>query len=140
MLRLLSRLPLEEGADNVPERARAEEIWTRILADRDRSMIVAEEDGEIVGVIDLLTVPNLTHRGAPWAIIENLIVEQHRRRQGIGRALVQEGIRRARESGCYKVQLLSNVARRDAHHFYESLGFDQSAEGFRLYFDNAESI
>ena len=32
---------------------------------------------------------------------------------------------------CYKVQLLSNSRRTDAHVFYESLGFERSAEGFR---------
>jgi hypothetical protein len=40
-----------------------------------------------------------------------------------------------REAGSYKLQLLSNKHRIDAHAFYESVGFAASAEGFRLYFE-----
>jgi predicted N-acetyltransferase YhbS len=138
ILDLLSQLPIEPTLAR-PETHGAKEVMSQILAVPGRTMMVAEDGDDIVGAVDLVTVPNLTHRGAPWAIIENLIVDQKRRRKGIGRALMDEAIKRARIAGCYKIQLLSNTARRDAHHFYESLGFEQSAAGFRLYFDNADS-
>jgi hypothetical protein len=47
---------------------------------------------------------------------------------------VEHAVSRARESGCYKVQLMSDVRRGEAHSFYRSLGFEPSAHGFRLYF------
>lgn len=50
---------------------------------------------------------------------------------------MEEAIRRAKDAGCYKVQLLSNRARTQAHTFYGSLGFELNAEGFRLYFDES---
>jgi len=43
--------------------------------------------------------------------------------------------RRVEQAGCYKVQLLSRKHRHGAHAFYEALGFEASAEGFRRYFD-----
>jgi GNAT superfamily N-acetyltransferase len=38
----------------------------------------------------------------------------------------------ARERGCYKLTLTSNKARKDAHRFYERLGFEATHEGFRM--------
>ncbi len=40
---------------------------------------------------------------------------------------------RAREAGCYKVQLASTDTRSAAHRFYESQGFSASAVGLRRY-------
>jgi GNAT superfamily N-acetyltransferase len=68
-----------------------------------------------------------------WAIVENVVVDQGERRAGVGRALMEEIVRRCRQADCYKIQLLSRKHRRSAHTFYESLGFQRSAEGFRLY-------
>jgi len=43
-------------------------------------------------------------------------------------------IKIARDSGCYRIILNSDKRRTEAHHFYRALGFEASAEGFRLYF------
>lgn len=114
---------------------RAREILASVLKQPGRALLVADKDGEIVGTADLLIVPNLMRNGAPWAILENVVVTQRLRRQGIGRALLKEAIRQARDAGSYKLQLLSNKHRTDAHSFYESVGFVANAEGFRLYFE-----
>jgi GNAT superfamily N-acetyltransferase len=53
--------------------------------------------------------------------------------RGIGRALMRGALDIADSAGCYKVQLLSNDGRSDAHAFYASLGFRPSATGFRRY-------
>jgi GNAT superfamily N-acetyltransferase len=45
---------------------------------------------------------------------------------------MQTAIARARELGCYRVQLTSNKERPEAHRFYAALGFDPSHEGFKL--------
>jgi hypothetical protein len=47
-----------------------------ILGMPGRSLLVAEVDDTVVGTIDLLIVPNVTHGGRPWAIVENLIVDE----------------------------------------------------------------
>jgi len=94
---------------------------------------VAEEDGVVVGTMVLLIVPNLSHGALPWAIIENVVIDGKYRRRGIGRLLMEYAIKQARKAGCYKVQLLSNKQRHEAHQFYQTLGFETSAYGFRLY-------
>jgi len=110
-----------------------EPVFAQITAMPGHELLVAEENSAVVGTIVLLVVPNLSHEALPWAIVENLIVDERYHRRGIGRLLMEEAIARARKAGCYKVQLLSNKKRRQAHHFYQGLGFEASAHGFRLY-------
>ena len=60
--------------------------------------------------------------------------EAHRRR-GVGRLLVERVLADARAAGCWKVQVVSHKRHADdgAYTFYESLGFEGEATGFRLY-------
>jgi GNAT superfamily N-acetyltransferase len=107
--------------------------WTRMENDPDRTVLVSERRGQIIGTLDLLVVANLTHDAQPWAVVDNLVVDPDTRLQGIGRALMEDALDRAARAGCYKVELLSHESRQGAHAFYASLGFDNSAEGFRRY-------
>lgn len=96
-------------------------------------LVVAEEQGEVIGTMMLMIVPNLSHRALPWAVVENVVVDSSNRRKGVGKLLMDYALMRAREAGCYKIQLSSNKSREEAHKFYESIGYKASAEGFRLY-------
>lgn len=80
-------------------------------------------------------MPNITHRGAPWGIVENVIVASAARRRGAARALFAEIERIARAAGCHKVGLLSGRQRTQAHDFYLGAGYEPVCEGFKLYFD-----
>ncbi len=108
--------------------------FTEIGAMPGHELLVAEEQGEVVGTLVLLVVPNLSHDALPWAVMENMVVDKRYRRQGVGRLLMDYAIARAKEAGCYKIQLSSDNRREEAHRFYSSLGFKASAHGFRLYF------
>lgn len=109
-------------------------VFAEICALPGHELLVVEYEGAVVGTMVFLIVPNLSHGALPWAIVENMVVDERYRRQGVGSLLMEYAIDRARKSGCYKVQLLSNKKRLEAHRFYCSMGFEASAEGFRLYF------
>jgi GNAT superfamily N-acetyltransferase len=117
------------------DRAGAEPVLAEILADPRRELTVAELDGRIVGTADLVLVPNLSHHGEPWAIVENVVVAVNARRNGVGRALMAYLIERARDAGCCKLQLLSGKHRAGAHRLYRAVGLEAVAEGFKIYFD-----
>ncbi|MEX0666663.1 MAG: GNAT family N-acetyltransferase [Acidimicrobiia bacterium] len=126
----------EQRAESLPAtKDDAARILEEILADRRRVLLVAVTSRRVVGTADLVIVANLTHGGKPWAIVENMAVEEAERRTGVGASLMREIERRAREAGCYKVQLLSRKNRKEAHAFYDAVGYEASAEGFRRYFD-----
>lgn len=125
-------------ADDSPDAQPAEEgvgtgILRAVIEDPNRSLLVAEIEGAVVGTVDQLVVANLTHRGQPWAIVENMVVDEAHRRNGVGRQLMDEALNRAQRAGCYKIQLLSRKVRTEAHAFYRSLGFEESAIGLRRY-------
>jgi L-amino acid N-acyltransferase YncA len=109
-------------------------IFEQVRAMPGHELIVVEENGEVIGTTVLLIVPNLSHSGLPWAVVENVVTDRRFQRQGIGRLMMEYAIHRAHEAGCYKLQLSSSKTRQEAHRFYESLGFEASAHGFRRYF------
>ena len=46
--------------------------------------------------------------------------------------MIEFAVERARQDGMRLVQLTSNAVRKDAHRFYERLGFTPSHIGFKL--------
>ena len=137
ILDLYDELAIRREAER-PSLEEARRVFAEIAADPGHEIFVAEEGGQIAGSIVLLTVPNLSHGARPWAIAENVIVSEKQRRRGTGKMLLEYVIARARDRGCYKIQLTSDERRREAHEFYGSLGFKASAYGFRLYFEKHE--
>src|ERR1019366_6052265 len=116
--------------------AEADAKLAGIAADPDRTVLVATVDGVIAGTVDLLIVrPSLTHGGRPWAAVENVVVDDRHHRRGVGRALMEEAARRAREADCHRLQLLSSQRRTEAHAFYRAIGMDASPQGFRLFLE-----
>ena len=89
-------------------------------------------DGAVVGTYTLLLIDNLAHRGAPSAVVENVVVDSRHTRRGIGRQMMAHAIAQARAAGCYKLALSSNSRRASAHAFYRSLGFAQHGLSFLI--------
>lgn len=110
-----------------------QQAFTQIEKFPGQQLLVAEEQGKIVGTLVMLIVPNLSHGALPWAIIENMVVAESYHRKGVGKLLIEYAEAEAKEAGCYKVQLLSDNRRQWAHAFYRAMGFKASAKGFRLY-------
>lgn len=119
----------EDPADPAPYRAAIEEI----SAHPPGAALVAEVDGVVVGVCQLIVFRHLQERGGLCAEIESMHVAADRRSEGIGSVLLTAAVERARAAGCYRVQLTSNKVRRDAHRFYLRHGFVASHEGFKQY-------
>jgi ribosomal protein S18 acetylase RimI-like enzyme len=61
--------------------------------------------------------------------LEDLFVSPEARRSGVGRALVQRALDRARERGCRRVELDTNEHNDRAIRLYESLGFSATSKG-----------
>jgi GNAT superfamily N-acetyltransferase len=109
----------------------------QIETDPRQRLLVVEAEGRVVATMLLMISPNLSHRGRPWALVDNVAVDKGSRRKGYGEALMRYAVEEARRAGCYKVSLTSDKQRADAHRFYRRLGFTASHEGFRISFDDA---
>jgi GNAT superfamily N-acetyltransferase len=98
----------------------------------DYTLYVAEYGDEIVGTFALLVMHNLSHLGAPSAIVEDVVVAPSLQGNGIGKAMMQFALGLCRDKGCYKLMLSSYAKREHAHAFYESLGFERHGFSFRI--------
>ncbi len=97
------------------------------------NQILLVTDNEIViGCLQLTIIPGLARLGMKRAQIEGVRVDKNYRGQKIGEALFREAITIAKSEGCGLVQLTTDKDRKDAHRFYEKLGFTSSHEGMKL--------
>ncbi|WP_328650357.1 GNAT family N-acetyltransferase [Micromonospora sp. NBC_00330] len=109
-----------------------EKAFADISADPRNQLVVAEQDGEMVGCLQITYIPGLGRHGSERSLIESVRVRSDRRGQGLGRELMTWAIGQARERGCALVQLTTDKTRADAHRFYLGLGFVASHEGMKL--------
>jgi ribosomal protein S18 acetylase RimI-like enzyme len=79
---------------------------------------VAEDGGTVIGYCNLRAWP-----AGGW--IDQLVVTREHRRRGVGRALVDYIVQRAKEMRFWKVSLIVSESDVEALGFYESYGFEQ---------------
>ncbi len=106
--------------------------FNRIKTDNHQELTVAEINGEIVGTFQLTYIQYLTHQGGLRAQIEAVRVNSAYRGQGIGTRMFTYAIGRAKQKGCYMLQLTTDKKRPKAIQFYETLGFIATHEGMKL--------
>lgn len=120
----------ERLEDPLPDCYRA--AFAAIAADPNQELLVAEQDGEVAGCLQLSYLPGLSLQGAWRLQIEGVRVAAGRRGQGLGERMIAHAVERGRARGCRLVQLTSNRSRTDALRFYERLGFVHSHAGLKL--------
>jgi N-acetylglutamate synthase-like GNAT family acetyltransferase len=123
LVALIRHLGYPASADAVRERV--ERLWS---SEADR-LVVAELDGEIVGLASLHTSLSIAYDGQA-AKLSAIVVDERHRQRGIGRALVEEMEREAKRRGCCLVFLTTAGRREDAHAFYERMGFEETGRRF----------
>jgi ribosomal protein S18 acetylase RimI-like enzyme len=104
-------------------------------SDPNINLVVAEDDdGTVVGCLQLCILPGLSSQGASRGLIEDVRVAAHCRSRGIGEQLVQWAVAQARAKGCKLIELFTHNSRLDAQRFYKRLGFLPSHVGMTLRF------
>ena len=122
--------------------------FEEIEADKNNELIVAllsepsavadglterTTDEIIVGTLQITFTPSISFQGGKRATVESVRVDAKYRGQSIGKELMLWAIERARKENCVAMQLTTNSDRKDAHRFYENLGFKGSHLGMKLY-------
>jgi ribosomal protein S18 acetylase RimI-like enzyme len=93
-------------------------------------LLVARVDGQIVGALTLVMLQIPTGLRA-W--IEDVVVDEEARGQGVGAALTQAAVRLAQAAGARTVDLTSRPSREAANRLYERLGFQlRDSKVYRL--------
>jgi ribosomal protein S18 acetylase RimI-like enzyme len=132
ILSLLELYKQLNPGDNMINEFIAKNIWKNIET-QNIKYFIAKENGKIIASCYICIIPNLTRGGKSIGFIENVITDIEYRRKGIGKNIIKNAIKYAREQNCYKILLQSGNKRVEACGFYESIGFDgESKRAFEI--------
>lgn len=115
-----------------PLRESYRSAFAAIDADPNQLLAVVEQEGGIIGCMQISFIPGLSRMGMWRGQIESVRIASHIRGGGIGRRMIEWAIEKCRERGCGLVQLTTDKSRSDALRFYQSLGFTDTHEGLKL--------
>ena len=93
--------------------------------------IAITDNGLEVGRAYIYLMHNDLH-DRPFALVEDVYVDESYRGKGIGSELVRKVIETAKESNCYKLIATSRISRPKVHELYQRLGFSQHGFEFRI--------
>ena len=117
------------------ERERAVPIMQQLWTDRDREEIMAWtgaddyhlfgafDDGTLVGVAGVRIDDFLHHQRHAW--LYDFVVDESRRGEGIGTALLEHVESWALDHDCESVALASPLDGEDVHEYYRKRGFEK---------------
>lgn len=111
---------LQDGTDQA--------AFEEILRSPGLYLFVLERHGTVVATTYLNVIPNITRSASPYAVIENVVVEESLRGTGLGKQIMEETLLAAWNAGCYKAMLMTGSRDPATHAFYESCGFSPDAK------------
>lgn len=98
-----------------------------ILDSPERGQIVLiKVNNHLAGMVSLLYLIS-TAMGGKVAMLEDMIIADGFRSQGLGKQLLSAAIDLARQQGCLRITLLTDADNERAQQFYEKHGFGHSA-------------
>ena len=109
------------------------QAFAAIERDPNNRLIVVALEEEVIGCMQLTTIPHLTFTGGTRLQIEGVRVKDAFRGRQIGALMIEWAIAYGRSQDCHVVQLTSNRNRKDAVRFYKKLGFEPSHVGFKRF-------
>lgn len=108
------------------------DAFNNICNDKNSILLVSCDDEKVIGSLQVTFTQYLSCKGSMRATIENVYVSESYRNLGVGTQLMKYAVNLAKDKNCSIVQLTSNKTRKDAHRFYERLGFHATHEGMKL--------
>ena len=124
----------EELSDMKSNLNKIEANFALMISNDYYHLIGAKIDSRLVGSLMGILCLDLVGECRPFMIIENVIVSNQYRNKGIGKALLNEIESIAKHNNCYYIFFVSSNIRKEAHLFYESVGYtNDKVKGFKKY-------
>jgi len=125
---------IDELENNVSDPLILESIYKEYFLNSDTLMFVLELGSQgIKGFVSCKGQRLLHHQGLVFEIQEMIVSSSHQGK-GFGRLLFQKIQEEVVLQGAKSLEVTSNKRRKEAHAFYESMGFRNSHEKFTIYF------
>ncbi len=98
---------------------------------------VSDENGKEIGRAFLFILKN-DLRNREYGFMEDVMVDEEYRGQGIGTQLLNELIKTAKETKLYKIIGTSRHEREKVHALYRKLGFEDFGKEFKMYLEKMD--
>lgn len=100
----------------------SEELFQNLISNKEVISILAETGGNIVGICFVSMLNKSGMINIKTAYVDELVVDKHYRRKGIGKALFEDASRRARKLGAKRIDLMVWSFNENAINAYCSYG------------------
>lgn len=124
-LNLLEQLTIVD-ADNITY----DDFIKHMAKIKSTVFVVEDGEGKIIGTMSLLIEEKFIHKLSSVGHIEDVVVDDDYRGKGLGKMLIDYGVKYAKDNGCYKIIL--NCADKNIA-FYEKCGFKSKNVEMSLY-------
>jgi L-amino acid N-acyltransferase YncA len=101
---LLRQLMTSATAESPINQPSAAETYRQVIDEEKGTVLIAEEDGKMLGLVTL-SYPVAIRCGGIYSCIEEFIVTEQARGKGVGSGLLQAAIDKANEKGSYELQV-----------------------------------
>lgn len=112
--------PPHRGSRHAVENCRA------VMKDPSHHMLVARAGKSVAGFINFTTRRTIVH-ARPSGLIDELIIAQKCRGQGIGKHLISAAAEKCRALGCEELEVSTEKTNTTAREFYKKNGFNEDA-------------
>ncbi|MBI3961910.1 MAG: GNAT family N-acetyltransferase [Deinococcus sp.] len=119
MISQLSKKPLPRLSEHFAAMlvAASEELGTHFL--------VLEVDGDVAGMLTMVGYTTMVYGRV--ARIEDILIDERYRRQGLGEKMLEYALNLARKSRAVRVEITGSPERQAARALYEGMGFTERA-------------
>ena len=119
---LLIQLGYDASDETVRER------FELMTGSSDHLLAVAELDDDVIGLIHAFV--RIALEKPVETVVQSLVVDTRVRRSGAGQLLMEVVETWTKGKGLVSISLSSQISRKEAHRFYESLGYDRTATSY----------
>lgn len=93
------------------------EIYNNQINDKHYYCLVCEQEGMLIGALNMRFEEQLHHAGLIGEILEFSVASEYRNKR-IGKKMLLKCCEIAREEGCPQIEVACNQLRKDTHRFY----------------------
>jgi ribosomal protein S18 acetylase RimI-like enzyme len=101
------------------------------------TILLAEVEGEVAGLVSFQAVLDLYHGGLS-GLVQELAVDEAHRRLGVGGTLLDTAVERLRRAGCVEVTISTEADNDAALSLYRGRGFTDVAVCLERHFEQGE--
>ena len=107
-----------------------DDSFNEVIHEASAYLWVAEFENEIIGFI-AFSVRSVVRKPRPILEVDELFVNPLHRRKGVAKKFFINMEKLAKQNNYYMISIESDLDRKDAHVFYESMGYEKAGYSFK---------